>query len=242
MTPAARNATMPTPGIRPGYVQTDITTAPLARSERGFSLPVGRPLVRTALFCAALTELWIVRAASIYFFSDRHEGERVTAMPACIVLVHDDPGFANPALAALRAAGYDAVGFQDLMSAIDALEHPKRIELLITRVRFPPGTPNGVALACMARLKRPGIKVLFTSFPEVRQHTDGIGEFLPRPLSSDELLETVARMLDAHPIRLPRRLSPVQAQNAEMLRHRPSIGSREAASLSIGSNDSVSVA
>ena len=116
-------------------------------------------------------------------------------MPACIVLVHDDPGFANPALAALRAAGYDAVGFQDSMSAIDALEHPKRIELLITRVRYPSGTPNGVALACMARLKRPGIKVLFTSFPEVRQHTDGIGEFLPRPLSSDELLETVARML-----------------------------------------------
>jgi DNA-binding NtrC family response regulator len=163
-------------------------------------------------------------------------------MPACIVLVHDDPGFANPALAALRAAGYDAVGFQDSMSAIDALEHPKRIELLITRVRYPSGTPNGVALACMARLKRPGIKVLFASFPEVRQHTDGIGEFLPRPLSSDELLETVARMLNNHPIRLPRRLSPVQAQNAEMARHRPSIGSCEAASRSIGSNDSVSVA
>ena len=91
------------------------------------------------------------------------------------------------------------------MSAIDALERPKRIELLITRVRFPSGMPDGVALACMARLKRPGIKVLFTSFPEVRQHTDGIGEFLPRPLSTDELLETVARMLDAHPIRLPRK-------------------------------------
>ena len=126
-------------------------------------------------------------------------------MSACIVLVHDDPGFANSALAALRAAGYDVVAFQDSMSAIDALERPQRIELLITRVRFPSGMPNGVALACMARLKRPGIKVLFTSFPEVRQHTDGIGEFLPRPLSTDELLETVARMLDAHPIRLPRK-------------------------------------
>ena len=43
------------------------------------------------------------------------------------------------------------------MSGIDALEHPKRIELLITRVRFPAGTPNGAALARMARLKRPGI-------------------------------------------------------------------------------------
>ena len=117
-------------------------------------------------------------------------------MPATIVIVHDDPEFAEPALATLRAAGYDVVAFPDSMAGIDALEHPKRIELLITRVRFPAGTPNGAALARMARLKRPGIKVLFTSFPEVRQHTEGLGEFLPRPISPDELLETVSRMLD----------------------------------------------
>ena len=91
-------------------------------------------------------------------------------MPACIVFVHDDPGFAEPAVAALRAAGYDVVAFHDSMAAIYALEHPQRVKLLITRVRFPSGMPNGVALACMARLKQPGIKVLFTSFPEVR-HT-----------------------------------------------------------------------
>ena len=113
-------------------------------------------------------------------------------------LVHDDPEFAEPALATLRAAGDDVVAFQDSVCGIGALEHPKRIELLITRVRFPAGTPNGAALARMARLKRPGIKVLFTSFPEVRQHTDGLGEFLPRPISTDELLETVGRMLDRH--------------------------------------------
>jgi DNA-binding NtrC family response regulator len=116
-------------------------------------------------------------------------------MPARIVLVHDDPEFVGPALRGLRAAGYDVVAFTESMPAIDALEHPKRIELLITRVRFPLGTPNGAALARMARLKRPGIKVLFTSFPDVRQHIDSLGVFLPRPFSTDELLETVGRML-----------------------------------------------
>jgi DNA-binding NtrC family response regulator len=119
-------------------------------------------------------------------------------MPAQIVIVHDDPEFADATLAALKGAGYDAIAIIDSMSGIDALEHPKRIELLITRVRFPSGTPNGAALARMARLKRPGIKVLFASFPEVRQHVDGLGEFLPRPFSTDELLETVGRMLDRH--------------------------------------------
>jgi DNA-binding NtrC family response regulator len=120
------------------------------------------------------------------------------AMPARIVLVHDEPEFSEGALAALRGAGYDAIAFMDSRAGIDALEHPKHIELLITRVRFPQGTPNGTALARMARLKRPGIKVLFASFPEVRQHIDGLGEFLPRPFSTDELLETVDRMLDRH--------------------------------------------
>ena len=82
------------------------------------------------------------------------------------------------------------------MSGIEALEHPRHIKLLITRVRFPSGTPNGAALARMARLKRPGIKVLFASFPEVHQHIDGLGEYLPRPFSTDELLEAVGRILD----------------------------------------------
>jgi CheY-like chemotaxis protein len=76
-------------------------------------------------------------------------------MPSRIVLVHDDQEFLEPALEALRRAGYDVVAFQDSMAALDALEHPTHIELLITRIRFPEGTPNGAALARMARIKRP---------------------------------------------------------------------------------------
>jgi DNA-binding NtrC family response regulator len=116
-------------------------------------------------------------------------------MPSRIVLVHDDQEFLEPALEALRRAGYDVVAFQDSMAALDALEHPTHIELLITRIRFPKGTPNGAALARMARIKRPGIKVLFAAFPEVRQHTEGLGEFLLRPLTTEGLLAAVEKIL-----------------------------------------------
>jgi DNA-binding NtrC family response regulator len=119
-------------------------------------------------------------------------------MPARIVLVHDELEFVCATLTVIRRAGYDIIAFMDSMSGINALEHPKHIELLIIRVRFPAGTPNGAALARIARLKRPGIKVLFASFAEVRHHVDGLGEFLPRPFSTDELLETIGRMLDGH--------------------------------------------
>ena len=154
------------------------------------------PAIAVSLRQGTLTGLWVVSRLTASAVGTTRR--KVHAMPAQIVIVHDEPEFAEATLAALRGAGYDAIAIMDSMSGIDALEHAKHIELLITRVRFPSGTPNGAALARMARLKRPGIKVLFAAFPEVQVYTEGLGEFLPRPLSTDELLETVGRMLGRH--------------------------------------------
>ena len=41
------------------------------------------------------------------------------------------------------------------MTALSALENADRADVLITRLTFPPGNPNGVSLALMARAKRP---------------------------------------------------------------------------------------
>jgi len=87
-------------------------------------------------------------------------------MPANIVLVHDDPRFAEEAAAAVRLAGHDVMIFQDPMTALDELESAPHFDVLITRARVPAGRPNGVALAQMAKMKQPGIKVLFTVAPE----------------------------------------------------------------------------
>jgi len=71
-----------------------------------------------------------------------------------IIMVHDDHKFIEEAARALGLAGHNVVTFGDPMEALTALEND-RFEILITRVRFPPGRPNGVALAQMALLKRP---------------------------------------------------------------------------------------
>jgi hypothetical protein len=47
----------------------------------------------------------------------------------------------------------------------------------------------------MARLKRPGVKVLFAAAPELREHTEGLGEFLPAPADPLEIAELVGKML-----------------------------------------------
>jgi DNA-binding NtrC family response regulator len=116
-------------------------------------------------------------------------------MPARIVVVHDEPQFREFVVTALLAAGYDTKAFAGSMAAIEALKAAQRIELLITRVRFPEGTPHGISLASMALTKKQAVRVLFVAREENREHTEGLGEFLAVPVTGPELVATVNRML-----------------------------------------------
>jgi len=114
-------------------------------------------------------------------------------MPATVIMVHDDPSFVEEAATALRSAGHDIVTFADPTQALTALEN-RPFEILVTRVRFPAGQPNGVALARMARLKRPGIEVLFTVAAENIEYTEGLGEFVAAPIDIRELVAMVNKL------------------------------------------------
>jgi hypothetical protein len=66
-----------------------------------------------------------------------------------VVVVHDERNTRDPAVMALRAAFLEAVGFEDPMEALDASDVGSRVRVLVTRVDFGPGKPNGIALARM---------------------------------------------------------------------------------------------
>jgi hypothetical protein len=85
------------------------------------------------------------------------------------------------------------------ISAADGLRTSQRIEVLITRITFGAGQPHGVALARMARVKRPSVKVLFVARPEFLAHTEGIGEFLPMWAATADIVGAVERMLAEGP-------------------------------------------
>jgi len=118
-------------------------------------------------------------------------------MPARIVIVHDEPDFADPLTAALKLAGHDVAMFMDPAVGWDALDAARRVELLITRINFSPGKPNGISLARMARYKRPSIRVVFTARPEFAQHADGLGEFLSMPVNVPDIVQVVERLLES---------------------------------------------
>ena len=87
--------------------------------------------------------------------------------------------------------------FDDPMVALDALESAHQIELLITRANFGPGKLNGIALARMARIKQPDVRVVFTAIPEYESHAEGLGEFLPAPVHVDDVVEVAERLLQS---------------------------------------------
>lgn len=116
-------------------------------------------------------------------------------MPARIVLVHADADFLAQATDALSGHGWDTKGYSTPAEAIKALHHASTAELLITLVEFRTGNPHGIALALMARAKRPALRVLFVAAPELKKHTEGISEVLALSISVPELVKKAARLL-----------------------------------------------
>jgi DNA-binding NtrC family response regulator len=117
-----------------------------------------------------------------------------SAMPALVLVAHDDAPTRELAVAALIAAGVTAVGFHDPMAALDAIETVSHVRVLVTRVDFGAGKLNGVALARMVKGKRPGVQVLFLALPENREHAEGMGEFLPMPIDPYLLVDAIGRL------------------------------------------------
>jgi len=84
------------------------------------------------------------------------------------------------------------------MAAIEALELADRIELLITCPDFAPRRPNGISLALMTQMRRPGLKVLFLGLPEMEHYTAGVGELMSGSVTVPGVVERAKAMLEAN--------------------------------------------
>ena len=64
-----------------------------------------------------------------------------------VMVVHHEREFAKRLTTALRHEGHDVTTYQDPMHALEALAAPQRVAVLVVPMQFPPGKPNGLALA-----------------------------------------------------------------------------------------------
>ena len=98
-----------------------------------------------------------------------------------ILTVDDNPTVLATTVLQLEALGYQTLTARNAELALEMLDRDTKVDVLFTDIIMP-GTMNGKELARLARMKRPGLKVVYASgFPGI-ETTAGIDVDLDAPL------------------------------------------------------------
>lgn len=117
---------------------------------------------------------------------------------ATILLVEDDPAFAEALDRGLRAACFDVVTAADSLAALRLLESDAPLDVLLTDIKMPAGQPHGIALSLMARRQRPRLPVIFMSgYPDLIRDAGLDETVFAKPFHLAVLVEAIRQHLDA---------------------------------------------
>ncbi len=118
-----------------------------------------------------------------------------------VLVVDDEPVVRMLIVEVLQELGYGTIEAVDGISALRQVERHPRFDLLVTDVGLPGGM-NGRQLADAARLRHPGLKVLFiTGFAEAVAADNGVlGEgmqVMTKPFTMDALTTRIRQLIDS---------------------------------------------
>jgi CheY-like chemotaxis protein len=112
-----------------------------------------------------------------------------------ILVVDDDEVFRDTTATILRSVGYQVRTAPDHRLALEILERGEAIDVLVLDIVMPDRV-NGFALARMARLRRPDLKVIYISGFDIPRATgEALGPIIRKPLGADQLLDELTRIL-----------------------------------------------
>lgn len=80
-----------------------------------------------------------------------------------VLIVEDDEAYSYALSTALRVAGRHPIVCTGWVDYLARIEHDPSAKSAVLDVRLPEGTPNGLALARMTQMKRPGLKLIVVS-------------------------------------------------------------------------------
>ena len=112
-----------------------------------------------------------------------------------VLLVEDDAFFRESSAKGLRQAGFTVHIAADHRGALDILDDDRPIDVLCTDIVMPEGL-GGVALARLARLRRPNLKVLYVTgyeIPGIADHAKA--PVLQKPVMTSQLVAEIGRLM-----------------------------------------------
>ncbi|MGI4855970.1 MAG: PAS domain-containing protein [Janthinobacterium lividum] len=135
--------------------------------------------------------------------ADDH-GAIQTGAGETILVVEDDENVRQLLIDLFTECGYEVLHATDGPSGLMIIESDARIDLLVSDVGLP--GLNGRQMADAARLKRPGLRILFTTgYAELAAVSDGFlapgMEMITKPFSVEKIVHRVQQMLSAPPPR-----------------------------------------
>jgi len=116
-----------------------------------------------------------------------------------ILIVDDDAFYRDLVLWILEDAGFQVTAAEDFSTAIKVIEGDQRVHLLLADVQMPIGTPNGVAISRMARLRRHKLPIIYmTGFydPARLRAVEPDIAVLSKPFTGQNLLRMVETALN----------------------------------------------
>ena len=115
-----------------------------------------------------------------------------------ILVVDDDLQYRTLVVRSLGKAGFHVSAAEDFFAAIKIIEGNQHVHLLLTDVRMPAGTPNGVAIGRMARFRRHQLPIVYMTGSYDTTELSAVEPHVPvlrKPFTVRRLLKTVEAAL-----------------------------------------------
>ena len=126
------------------------------------------------------------------------QAEAAPGSDRLVLLVDDDGAVRETTAAALRDLGYRVVEAGSGGAALDLLEREARVDLLLLDFAMP--GMNGVEVARVARMRRPGVPVLFlTGYADAAAMAgEGQERIIQKPFRTEDLARRLSMALGGH--------------------------------------------
>jgi DNA-binding NtrC family response regulator len=111
-----------------------------------------------------------------------------------ILVVDDDLQYRTLVVRMLGNAGFHVSAAGDFSAAIEIIEGNQRVHLLLTDVRMPAGTPNGVAIGRMVRFRRHRLPIVYMTGSYDTAELSAVEPHVPvlqKPFTIQKLLKTI---------------------------------------------------
>lgn len=114
---------------------------------------------------------------------------------ARVLIVEDEDACRYAAKKALTDAGHEVVAASGYLKALEVICADEPLDLLLSDIVHPNGV-NGFALARMARMRRPELKIMYMTGYDLPQD-EALGKVLKKPLLGQNLVDEVRGALEA---------------------------------------------